>query len=94
MRFQLSQEQVDIFASLPPEMKQQIVDIQSHWQDKIPGLRPMTSIEDFDQVTKETYDFVSIFFIFPVTNVQNCLIASPHLKSNHNPMLSRPIYLI
>ncbi|KAK7438575.1 hypothetical protein VKT23_017910 [Stygiomarasmius scandens] len=57
MRFQLSQEQVDLFASLPPGMKQQIVDIHSHWQGKIPGLRPMTNIEDFDQVIKETYDF-------------------------------------
>jgi len=62
MRFQLSQEQIDFYSSLPQEVKQHFVDaslaVPAHLLP--PGIRRLTSLDDFDQALRETYDVVSV----------------------------------
>ncbi|KAK7445104.1 hypothetical protein VKT23_014968 [Stygiomarasmius scandens] len=58
MRFQLSQEQIDFYFSLPQEVKQHFVDaslaVPAHLLP--PGIRRLTSLDDFDQALRETHD--------------------------------------
>ncbi|KAK7445100.1 hypothetical protein VKT23_014963 [Stygiomarasmius scandens] len=60
MRMQLSQEQVDYYASLPQEVKEYFVTITKNYHARLegntPGMRPITSVEEFDQVIREPQD--------------------------------------
>jgi len=61
MRMQLTKEQLEYYASVPRELKELWVEMSSSYPPELcpPGVRPVTSVEDFEKQLQEPDDIVS-----------------------------------